>query len=176
MWQAPYRRSSAPRSPSRGVLGIAEQCSRAAHRQAGDDDVPVAGEPDGDGERRQSATNGDEPVSTVAELGGDQGEEDRGKGEVEAVALGFGDQAADHRRLHEHRGHEGEREDDALAKSAAAQAVGQAIATEFPGEPVAPLSGSGLKDHANSYALSAASASRSRFSLMKMPFIVIQMA
>src|SRR5881396_456929 len=87
MWQAPYRRSSAPRSPSRGVLGIAEQCSRAAHRQAGDDDVPVAGEPDGDGERRQSATNGDEPVSTVAELGGDQGEEDRGKGEVEAVAI-----------------------------------------------------------------------------------------
>src|SRR5436309_538978 len=169
MWQAPYRRSSAPRSPSRGVLGIAEQCSRAAHRQAGDDDVPVAGEPDGDGERRQSATNADE-------LGGAREDEHGHREHLDDVQAGLDGEAAEHRRVHEHRGHEGEREDDALAKSAAAQAVGQAIATEFPGEPVAPLSGSGLKDHANSYALSAASTSRSRFSLMKMPFIVIQMA
>src|SRR5439155_14823584 len=62
---------------------------------------------DGDGERRKSATNGDEPVSTVAELGGDQGEEDRGKGEVEAVALGFGDPAAD-QRPHRDATHEGD--------------------------------------------------------------------
>src|SRR2546428_367430 len=176
MWQAPYRRSSAPRSPSRGVLGIAEQCSRAAHRQAGDEDVPVAGEPDGDGERRKSATNGDEPGSTVAELGGAREDEHGHREHLDDVQAGLDGEAAEHRRVDEHRGHEGEREDDALAPSAAAQAVGQAIATEFPGEPVAPLSGSGLKDHANSYALSAASASRSRFPLMKMPFIVIQMA
>src|SRR4029450_8654528 len=51
-----------------------------------------------------------------------------------------------------------------------------AIATELPGEPVAPLMGTGLNDQANSYALSAASSSRLRFSLMKMPFIVIQIA
>src|SRR5262249_56421419 len=49
-----------------------------------------------------------------------------------------------------------------------------AIATELPGAPVAPLMGTGLNDHANSYALSAASSSRLRFSLMKMPFIVSQ--
>ena len=45
-----------------------------------------------------------------------------------------------------------------------------AIATELPGDPVAPLMGTGLNDQANSYALSAASSSRLRFSLMKMPF------
>src|SRR3989442_14119181 len=126
MWQAPYRRSSAPRSPSRGVLGIDEQCSRAARREAGDDDVPVAGEPDGEGERRKSATNGDEPVSTVAELGGDQGEEDRGKGEVEAVALGFGDPAAD-QRPHRDATHEG---DEDGGRAAEEDQIGRASCRE----------------------------------------------
>ena len=41
-----------------------------------------------------------------------------------------------------------------------------AMATEFPGDPVPPLTSTGLNDHANSYARSAANASRSRFSLM----------
>src|SRR5206468_10943050 len=45
-----------------------------------------------------------------------------------------------------------------------------AIATELPADPVAPLMGTGLNDQANSYALAAASSSRLRFSLMKMPF------
>src|SRR5262249_53384173 len=77
-----------PRSPSPGVLGIAGQRSDGAHQQASDDDVPVSGEPDGDGERHESAADRDEPVQSMAELSRHEGQKDGGEGEIEPETPG----------------------------------------------------------------------------------------